>query len=133
MTSAGWLPKKGCSIGTSGSYNVMISKLRNPTLARAPVWSWTAVALAIAAACGFVDYITGPEVALSVFYLLPISLAAWRAGLASGLAVALVSAVFWFLADFLCGVRYSTPWIPYWNAGVRLSFFVLTVHLICRT
>ena len=39
-----------------------------------------ALCLAILSLIGIVDYITGEEISFSVFYLLPVSLATWRAG-----------------------------------------------------
>ena len=48
---------------------------------------------------GVVDYFTGPEIAFSVFYLLPIMLAAWFAGKRSGILLAVFSSLIWLLAD----------------------------------
>jgi PAS domain S-box-containing protein len=79
---------------------------------------------------GWFDYATGPELAVSVFYLVPVSIAAWRGGLGAGLCVSVLSGIAWFMAEYAWHLRYSSPFIPYWNALVRLSFFTLTVFLI---
>lgn len=76
------------------------------------------------------DYVTGSEVAMSLFYLGPIALAAWYAGRGPGYAVAVVSCLAWFLADRAAGSSYSTAAIPVWNALVRLGFFLVTVYLL---
>lgn len=77
-----------------------------------------------------IDYFTGFEVSMSLFYLGPIALAAWYAGRGAGFAIALVSCVAWFLADQAAGGIYSTTTIPVWNALVRLGFFLITAYLL---
>lgn len=77
-----------------------------------------------------IDYLTGYEVSMSLFYLGPIALAAWYSGRRSGFAIALLSCLAWFLADQAAGGQYSTAVIPVWNALVRLGFFLVTAHLV---
>lgn len=84
----------------------------------------------LVALLGTVDVLTGPEISLSVFYLLPICLATWRIGGWTGVLMSALSAVTWRLADALAGQTYSHPVIPYWNMLVRLSFFLVTTFLL---
>ena len=79
---------------------------------------------------GFADYTTGREIAFSLFYLIPIVLVTWYSGNKLGLVISGASAVAWFTADTLAGQAYSSPVIPYWNAAVRLSFFVVVTFLL---
>jgi signal transduction histidine kinase len=88
------------------------------------------LALLLVVALALVDYLTGTELAFSFFYLLPISLTAWFVGRRAGIAVSLVAAVSWLLADLLGGNTYSRPAIPYWNMGVRLGFFVVVTYAL---
>jgi signal transduction histidine kinase len=74
---------------------------------------------------GTVDYLTGPEIAFSIFYLVPVSLLAWFFGRRVGIAASLTAAGMWLGADLLSGHGYSSPAIPYWNAAVRLGFFLI--------
>ena len=67
---------------------------------------------------------------MSLFYLAPVSLAAWYGGRQAGLVTALVSCASWFLADRAAGHPYSHPAIPVWNAVVRLGFFTVTALLL---
>jgi len=53
---------------------------------------------------------------------------AW-AGVAA-VRVAILSCLSWDLADAQAGQVYSHPSIPYWNALVRLGFFLVTGLLI---
>lgn len=84
-----------------------------------------ALALALVAVIGAVDYLTGPELSFSIFYLLPVSLAAWESGRRPGLLVALVGSATWLAADLSAGQVYSHAAIPYWNALVRLALFAV--------
>jgi PAS domain-containing protein len=81
---------------------------------------------------GLLDWSTGTEISLSILYLLPIGLAVWFGGLATGLIVAAAAAGIWLVLDTFGGSVYSHPWIPYWNAAVRFGFFVLTTVLLHR-
>jgi signal transduction histidine kinase len=80
---------------------------------------------------GFLDYVTGIEISFSIFYLIPITIAAYKAGRYMGLFISILSAVTWLLCDVRGIQIYSNPAIPYWNAIVRLMFFVFIVFLIC--
>ena len=90
----------------------------------------TAAAVALAIALGVVDYLTGRELVISAFYLLPTWLAAWVAGRWSGLVVGSLCTCVWFLSDLLSGPAYQHPLIPVWNAMMLLVFFVVVVWLL---
>jgi signal transduction histidine kinase len=79
---------------------------------------------------GVVDLGTGWELSLSIFYLLPIAIAAWFVGWQPGLAISLLAAVSWLAADVLSGHEYSHPTIPFWNSMVRLGFFVIVTYAL---
>jgi hypothetical protein len=81
--------------------------------------------LAMIMAIGVLDYLTGSELSFSIFYLLPIALVAWLVGRKSGLVLSFVGAVTWLIAEQLGGSVYSYPAIRYWNALVRLFFFLI--------
>lgn len=77
------------------------------------------------ATIGVVDYFTGAEIVLSVFYLVPVSLVVWFTGSWPGAVMSAASCAAWFLADSVGGARFSSAFVPYWNAGVRLGFFLI--------
>ncbi len=79
---------------------------------------------------GVIDHATGPELSFSIFYLLPISLAAWFVGKWPGILISIASAVTWLIADVASGNIYSNPVIPGWNALVRLGFFFVVTHTL---
>lgn len=90
--------------------------------------------LAIALVCTFLvalfDYLTGPEFSFSIFYVAPIMMAGWYSGKIPGVAITVLSSVLWLTADIASGHFYSEPWIPVWNALVRLLFFIIILSLI---
>ncbi|MEB3301905.1 MAG: GGDEF domain-containing protein [Cyanobacteriota bacterium] len=73
------------------------------------------------------DLLTGDEIALSLFYVLPISFLTWCSGQSLGWMASLVSAVVWLWADGASGHSYSSLMIPIWNTLIRLSLFVILV------
>lgn len=77
-----------------------------------------------------VDLATGSELSLSLFYLLPISLAAWFVGKREAILFSVASAGLWLAADHLGGATYSQPLIPIWNALVRLGFFLIVTFIL---
>ncbi|MBU6411046.1 MAG: hypothetical protein KGR98_11730 [Verrucomicrobia bacterium] len=88
------------------------------------------LALALVLLIGFLDYMTGRDLALSAMYLAPICWATWGAGRKAGTAVALASTLAWFLADRLSGPGYTHPLTHYWNALMLLLFFVVVIYLL---
>jgi diguanylate cyclase (GGDEF)-like protein len=82
------------------------------------------IGLLIVVIFGFVDYLTGPELAFSIFYLLPILLVTWYARRIWGYTISIVSALSWFLADILSPHRYFNLAVLLWNAAVSLGFFL---------
>lgn len=79
----------------------------------------------------FLDFITGNEISFSVFYLIPITFASWYISRNMGIFISLLSSVLWFSTDLLNDSQYSHNLIPYWNALVRLAFFISVTYLLC--
>jgi signal transduction histidine kinase len=91
-------------------------------------WSIVAISLVLVAGIGAIDYETGYERSLSLFYLLPISLATWYGGLPFGLAMGLLSVVIWSLSDVAAGV----PGVRIWNGGMALASYVAFTTVLWR-
>jgi len=75
------------------------------------------------------DYLAGPEIGFALFYLLPISLSAWFAGLTAGVILSLASALAWFADKWLEGEETFQHLHSVWNAIVQLGFFLVIVYL----
>jgi diguanylate cyclase (GGDEF)-like protein len=79
---------------------------------------------------GVVDYVSGGEIVLSVFYVMPVALAAWVAGRTVGTVFAAAASAAWFLADhYSLGLGWSS-WVAWWNGAVRFAFFVLIALVV---
>ena len=78
----------------------------------------------------FVKYLTGPELALSAFYLLSIAVVTWYVGIRAGIFISVASALSWLTADLMMLNTFSNPVIPYFNESFRLIvFLIITVTL----
>jgi diguanylate cyclase (GGDEF)-like protein len=91
-----------------------------------------AASFVLVAIIGLIDYLTGYELAFSIFYAIPIGVTSWYVGNRSGVAVCIVSGLTWLAVDFTSGHPYSHPAIPFWNMGVRLAFFIVIARLLAR-
>jgi len=91
---------------------------------------WVAIGLLMVSGIGILDLSTGRELGFSLFYLIPVVLATWFAGTVPGLAISGASAVSWFLADDISGQVYSNEGVRFWNAAIRLGFFVVVTLLL---
>jgi diguanylate cyclase (GGDEF)-like protein len=93
-------------------------------------WHWITLGFAILVLVGVIDYITGPELFVSIFYLLPIFLVTWFTERWMGVTISIVSAITWLIADFTARHTYSYPAIPYWNMIVRLGTFLIMTLIL---
>jgi diguanylate cyclase (GGDEF)-like protein len=90
------------------------------------------ICLLVALFLGFLDYISGYELSFSIFYLLPVSIAAWYIGLEAGILLSIVSAAIWQISNYFAGEVFTNPAIPYWNTITRLGFFIIVTILLNR-
>lgn len=92
----------------------------------------TLFCLLLAILIGVVRYLTGPEFALSLFYLFPIILATWYAGKWVGVLLSLVSAVSWLMADLAMRHAFSSSLIPFLNESFRLVVFLFITFILLK-
>jgi len=88
------------------------------------------IALAGVTLLGLLDYLTGRDLMISAFYLIPIAWSTWMVGRSAGLFVSLYSALSWLAGDLLTAFAYSQAALPYWNALMLLALFLPTVYLL---
>ena len=106
----------------------MLIPFNNFFVRRTP-WQIITITLLLAILVSIVDFESGYELSFSIFYVIPITIGAWYSGKRAGLVLSLFSAALWLTADLTSGHYYTHPAIPYWNALVRLSFFIITALL----
>ena len=79
---------------------------------------------------GLADYLSGNEINLSLFYLVPIVLVTWSVNFRAGLLISFLGTLSWLVAEYAAGHRYSHPLIYFWNTVIRLGFFVILTYLV---
>lgn len=88
------------------------------------------VSFVLIAVIGLIDFETGFEIGMSVFYVLPIALVTWRVGRWQGIAASVASACVWLGADMASREVFASPIVPLWNTAIRLTFFVIITMLL---
>jgi signal transduction histidine kinase len=78
---------------------------------------------------GVIDYVTGAELSVSIFYLIPISLLVLFVNRRVGVLLSVLSSAVGLTTDLMVGHPYSHPIIVYWNNAIQMGFF-LTIVLI---
>ena len=81
---------------------------------------------------GWLDLFTGYEYSFSVFYLLPVSIAAWFDHKSILILTIILSGATWFYADVSSGHLYANSLAPYWNIFVRFVFFSIVALLVLK-
>jgi diguanylate cyclase (GGDEF)-like protein len=94
-----------------------------------PRWAQPVLLAGCVVLIGAVDYLTGPDIGFSLFYLVPIVVGAWYGERALGVALALLAAAVWIAAD--------TAWqgvtlVSMWNGFTRLGIYISMGWLITR-
>lgn len=84
--------------------------------------------LLLVAIVGYMDYLTGYERPLALFYLLPIWLVTWFVSLRVGLGIAVLSVAVSILSDLAAGI----PALRFWNAGMAFVSYALFAGVLAE-
>ena len=87
---------------------------------------------AIVCLLAIAEYATAADVSVSIFYLIPVILIAWRSSMRAAVLMCLVSCLLWESIDILHGARDSASWIYFWNFGARSGFYLVVSVLLQR-
>jgi signal transduction histidine kinase len=77
---------------------------------------------------GYVDYLSGYERSLLLFYLLPISLAAWFGSLVLAFVIVILSVTAWVLANVAAGI----PAFGLWSVGTVFISYGLFASVLTK-
>ncbi len=80
----------------------------------------------------YIDVITGYEISLTIFYLLPISLAAWYYSGRAACIISAISAMVWIAADIKSGEYHSHMAVQIWNSGAALIYYLLISYFLSK-
>ena len=76
------------------------------------------------------DKLTGIEISLTLFYVVPVAIAAWFCGLGAGLFAAMCCAIAALISQYLDEPKDPRIAILFWNTGMRLGVFMLVAILL---
>lgn len=89
-----------------------------------------AIALAILAGVGILNYLAGPDLSTWIFYLIPIFLVTWFIERWVGILMSILSALTWTGADCVSRVECWDEALPYWNGMARLGYFLTLTFIL---
>ncbi|MEJ2568358.1 MAG: diguanylate cyclase [candidate division WOR-3 bacterium] len=93
-------------------------------------WLWFFISICMVLISGFLDYFTGPEIAFSLIYLIPVAISAWFTKKPFAIVVSIISAATWMDAEIVSGRFYSHVAIHFWNTLTMLGFFLVITLLL---
>jgi diguanylate cyclase (GGDEF)-like protein len=93
---------------------------------------WTVTGVASIGFFGLLDYITGNEIAFSLFYLVPIVIITWAVDSQTGLFMSFLSALTLLAAEIAAGQTYSHPSLYFLNTLIRTLFYVVVTYLVAE-
>jgi len=79
---------------------------------------------------GVIDYVTGAELSVSIFYLIPISLSVLFVNRRLGVLLSVLSSAVGLTTDLMVGHPYSHPIFVYWNNAIQMGFFLIIVFIL---
>lgn len=107
----------------------MLALLSSYIARRSRVTRWL-ITLSPLVVIALFDYLSSPQLSLSIVYLVPIGLATWYLGLRAGVVTACAAGGAWLAADILTNPFYESPLLPFWNAAVRLGTFLIVAYAL---
>jgi diguanylate cyclase (GGDEF)-like protein len=90
----------------------------------------TIIAVGIVLIIGIVDFISGFELSVSLFYLIPVAIVAWAVGSNTGMVFSVLSAIVWLTSNLLSGQEFSNLFIGVWNTLIRFGFYAVVTTLL---
>ena len=105
---------------------------------QSPLFLWLAI-LVSALGLAIIDYETGPDFSVSLFYIFPVAMASWALGNSEGMFVSFTCAALWAVTNLRTEQHFSNPLVYLWNTAVFLgsllivSLLVAEVHELLKT
>lgn len=78
----------------------------------------------------YIDWITGPHVSVTIFYLLPLCILTWFLGKSAGYLVSSVYTLIWLAIDIYNGEITHTPILIGWNCFVRFGTMMVVTYIV---
>ena len=91
---------------------------------------WFLFALFLVVVLGLLDQLESHFLSLLIFYLIPISIAAWLVSQWAGLFMLVMSIGFWVADDVVSSHSYLRPEVPYWDIASKVVFCVIFIRIL---
>ena len=88
------------------------------------------IGLLLTMVIGYVDYVTGYELRMELFYLLPISYITWFVGQRIGILFSLLSIITIVYSDIMAGKKFTSFTVELWNGAIYFIFYVIVTVLL---
>lgn len=98
-----------------------------------PVLVLAGMAVLMISTVALLDYFTGFELSVSIFYLVPVVFAGWFLPRPVGVFFTFVCSALWIGIDMAAGLRYAGLSVPLWNSMFRFAFYIAALELVRRT
>lgn len=105
---------------------------RTAFITRVPPGVLLMACLALVVIIGLLDYRTGYHMSMSMLYLTPILLAAWRFGANGGIVMAIVSTMAWFMSVLYMRGAPDEALLHLWDGAVQFATFFVFAVVIAR-
>ena len=79
-----------------------------------------------------VDFASGYETFFFIFYLLAVVLGVWFVNAPFGVLMSALTVVAWISSNIEAGARYSSYFVPVWNAVIMFAFYLIVVWLLVK-
>jgi signal transduction histidine kinase len=90
----------------------------------------TVLALLLVALAAWGDFVTTAEATFTLFYVVPLAIAVWYAGIRAGYLIATLSVVVGATVDLLGGPRPSSWYFLEWNELVTAGLYISFAHIL---
>ncbi len=91
-----------------------------------------AISILFTLVMGFLDYWTGFEYRMKIFYLMPISYTTWFIGKKTGIVFSTWPAITMLYSVIVSGKNYGNSPSEIWNIAMYLAFFIIVTLLLSK-
>lgn len=98
---------------------------------QSPLFLWLAI-LVFTLGLGIIDYETGPDLSVSLFYVFPVATASWALGNSEGMFVSFTCAAIWAVTNLRTDQRFTHPFVYLWNTAVFLGSLLVVSLMVAE-
>lgn len=91
---------------------------------------WLPLSFVLLLGVGYLDYLTDTPLTFSLFYLVPVALAAWHGGKRPGIIMGILGSLVFLMAAHVLHTDFYRLIAAVWNSAMLLAFFLLIVMLL---